>query len=1228
MKKLLTILLLIFGILNAQTPSDSTISELENRLNSIKEENAEKVVILIQLCDFYRNASSTRSLYYGNKAIELSQKLHLKLDLSYAYRSLGNTYAFNGENDKAWNAFTKALTNDRQQKLEKSETLTLQNIGHFLLQLNDYSHATDYFIQSLAKSKELKDTLLLASQYKTLGETFIKINNSEKALEYYLQSRGFYENLNHQLAIAEINHKIGDIYLAEESFDKSIAYFTRSYNILKENALLNTPFHPTISLGKIYMTRKEYDLSRKFLEEAYETEKLYENNLGMSNALSQLSMLEMELGKYKKAEELLNESSILKKEIGDIKGEIDLYVMLSNLAKRQGDYKKSLSYLSSAYELALKTPDKEKILTIYQMYSKIYESRNELDKALHYSKEYALLADTIAKNEKDNNINEFNDFIMQSANRANEILEIDNQKQQQEITKQGNLQKLIFIGSILFILIGSVVFYFYRKQLKDKVEISTTKRLFEEMQQKFEHSEARYKAVVDQTHDIIFIQNKDKIVFANKKAIEVSGYDQLDFYNLKVTDFIYPDDLDDHYQRMLKRENGDNSLSKFKARLIDKQGIIRTYEIVSRQIELNDEIVILGSGRDLTESVATEEKLHKSEQLYKNLVQHSPTGIIYIDTNGNILERNKTAFDILSINNEVIYGSVNFYEIFPDPDSIIFKDIDKCISRGKVINNVMMLEVENNLTYVSYYLSPLLDQSGEVYSLLLNFENITEKKEIENSLRISEERSKLAFEGTSLGLWDWDIRTGKMIFNQVFFDLLGYTPGEIKNTREALDSLISPSDRDKMKRLIKKHLDNSSDYYYFEYKVLSKSGSWKWLSDQGKVVLRDDNNEPLRMVGTIRDITTQKEWEDKVTQSEKKYRSLIDNMQDGVFIFQDFKIKFSNEALANMLGYSISEIADVDLTDIIAPEYIEIIKEKHKARIEGIETESNYDVEFIHKDGTRLYVTLSVGLVHYKGKPASHGTAKNITESKRSQAILEQSELSLRDANATKDKFFSIIAHDLKNPFNAIMGFSNLLYEDFDDFSESDKRKFIKNIWDAAESTYKLLENLLQWSRAQAGKISYQPEVVELSNIANENVAVIKPHAEGKRIKLSSDVSFNTEVFADSNMIHTVIRNLVSNAIKFTPKDGKVTISSTAAGNFERICITDTGVGISKDNIAKLFKIDEQFKTDGTDNEKGTGLGLILCKEFVEKNGGEIWAESEIGKGSRFCFTVPHKKTD
>lgn len=227
----------------------------------------------------------------------------------------------------------------------------------------------------------------------------------------------------------------------------------------------------------------------------------------------------------------------------------------------------------------------------------------------------------------------------------------------------------------------------------------------------------------------------------------------------------------------------------------------------------------------------------------------------------------------------------------------------------------------------------------------------------------------------------------------------------------------------------------------------------------------------------------------------------------------------------------------------------------------------------------------------------------------------------LSEANATKDKFFSIIAHDLKNPFNAMIGITDLLLEEYENFDDVSKKDLINDLNFVSTNTAKLLNNLLEWSRAQTGRIELKPEIIDLNKIVNDNISLLKSQADNKGISLISEIN-NNKIFCDENMITTVIRNLISNAIKFTNNKGEVKVVAKNTQSFTEVCISDNGVGIDEFSLKKLFKISEQVITNGTAKEEGTGLGLLLCKEFIEKNGGKIWVESEVGKGSQFKFTV------
>lgn len=236
---------------------------------------------------------------------------------------------------------------------------------------------------------------------------------------------------------------------------------------------------------------------------------------------------------------------------------------------------------------------------------------------------------------------------------------------------------------------------------------------------------------------------------------------------------------------------------------------------------------------------------------------------------------------------------------------------------------------------------------------------------------------------------------------------------------------------------------------------------------------------------------------------------------------------------------------------------------------------------------------------------------------------LTQSEQHLKELNVTKDRFFSLIAHDLKNPFNALLGFSELLNSNYGNYSEAESKELIKIIYDSSQNLYKLLDNLLQWSRSQLGNIMFSPELFPLLSVVDEELDLLRPVANQKELNLSVQIEEYLLVLADKNLVGVIVRNLVSNAIKFSNPHDQIIIAAMEQDNLVVISVADTGIGIDKDNLDKLFRLDSNFTSKGTADEKGTGLGLILCKEFVEKNGGTIWVESNKDKGSIFYFTLP-----
>lgn len=259
----------------------------------------------------------------------------------------------------------------------------------------------------------------------------------------------------------------------------------------------------------------------------------------------------------------------------------------------------------------------------------------------------------------------------------------------------------------------------------------------------------------------------------------------------------------------------------------------------------------------------------------------------------------------------------------------------------------------------------------------------------------------------------------------------------------------------------------------------------------------------------------------------------------------------------------------------------------------------------------------------------------SLKDKRKIEEELRLNQKALEDSNITKDRFLSIIAHDLRNPIGAVKNALDFLKDNPEMLNDPDTVDFIVELAETSKTAYDLLENLLTWSRSQRGIIQFNPEDNDLYYLIKEVVPLVQINADNKKIKITSNVEENTMIDADYNMVATIIRNLVTNAIKFTKETGEVKINSYVdeetkdkKDKFLIISIEDNGVGISQENIGKLFKIDQNYTSEGTNREKGSGLGLILCTEFVEKHKGRIWVESHLNVGSKFKFTVPLSKLE
>lgn len=390
---------------------------------------------------------------------------------------------------------------------------------------------------------------------------------------------------------------------------------------------------------------------------------------------------------------------------------------------------------------------------------------------------------------------------------------------------------------------------------------------------------------------------------------------------------------------------------------------------------------------------------------------------------------------------------------------------------------------------------------------------------------------------------------------------------------------------------------------------------------------------------------------------ENNQYSLLDSVSIGICIIdKEYIIQFWNEYMEQYTGFTKDEITGKLIFDVFPAFQNDIYKSRIKEIFNGwppvIFSSRLHTPVFLSKDiyNPKKYQDIIVIPIYSDDTAINHvlitiNDVTNLTNKLEEQkqlylksqeelkikteiqGKLVKSEKQLKELNATKDKFFSLIAHDLISPFNVIIGYSNFLNQAIQDKNYSEANEFSNVISNTAKQTHSLLINLLEWSRIQTGRISFNPIVVNAHEIFNEIIDLLKNHANQKEININVDIPNRIILVADINMLKTVIRNLLSNAIKYTLPKGNINVSvySNSIGEFE-FSISDNGIGIEKENIEKIFSLDINFSTIGTADERGTGLGLLLCKEFIDYHKGKIWVNSEVNKGSDFRFTLPLHK--
>ncbi len=792
-----------------------------------------------------------------------------------------------------------------------------------------------------------------------------------------------------------------------------------------------------------------------------------------------------------------------------------------------------------------------------------------------------------------------------------------------------------------------------------------------------------FDLLVNNMDDFIWITNKElEFSYISPSIKKVLGFSEKEFLQKPITDFNTPESKELILKGYSDRKKG-ISVNKKKHWVIQvyhKNGSIVWIETSTNPIINADGNFegLLGVSRDITQQITAKSALQKSEYNFR-ILSDASIDMLSLNSCSQIL---KYAADIISkklnnstviafsigddkkhtkiahvagighntlksiseltefnifdkkypinkaLNKKAITGRLYEYnDGFSEFTSVqLPKTVSKKIKQLLNIDKIYSIGViKDKEQFGAFYIFPNNCKIEEDIAFIESFANLTsiilQRQQLIEAIHISEDKFRTIFENTSSAI---SIQTDKkhLLVNKAWEKITGYTAEEAK-TLNPID-LIHPNDRDRIIDIVQKRLYGENVPTSYLFHLVDKHLYEKWI-DISATVIEYEGKKATLIIGS--DITERKKSDIELN----KFSTGIMNSPSSIVITDiEGTIEYVNPFFTETTGYSYDEAIGQNPKILSSGNNPKKLYDELWSTILKGEV-WNGEFQNIKKNKQLYWESARIAPIFDTNGIITNFIAikEDITERKRTMELIEQSEMDLREINAKKDKFFSIIAHDLRSPFSGLAGLTSLLKSSLKELSEEQIDNYLGLINQSAQHIFKLLENLLSWAKTQTGKIEFTPSYVTLRQIVDETVSVVAISAKNKDIEIEVNIDYYETVFADENMLKTIIRNLIANAIKYTHKKGTIKISSIIQifnkKKYNVIAVSDNGMGIPKDKQDKIFNIENNYTTVGTEKEKGTGLGLILCKEFVEKHFGKIWCESKENHGSTFFFSLPVK---
>jgi len=733
----------------------------------------------------------------------------------------------------------------------------------------------------------------------------------------------------------------------------------------------------------------------------------------------------------------------------------------------------------------------------------------------------------------------------------------------------------------------------------------------------------RYQAITSSIVDaVIGISLRGEIKFWNESSEKIFGYTRSQVYG-KFINIIF-ESLNEDYFQILREELLEHKHWEGELKVERANGNEEIFDVrmgITGE-ESHQSIVILCSS--ITERTINEQELRQSEERFRNIVTNSHEYICSIDLEGKINYVNPHFSKSFGFTEEEI-SQMYFVDLI-ESDYLEFHEFEinpKNLTRMEAAE-IPLVKNNGEVVYVLASFASVQDLNNNPKYYIAVLTDITEKKQAEKDLLLI----KTVFEASQDGI-AVTVNGTIILINNSLIKMLDYQAEE-EIVGGSIYSLIADKDSERVQNTFTAVEKGESEVNRIEFDLVKKDGSYLSVADS---LAKYDVDDDLFLVSVLRDITIEKKHREALSASEERYRSITENIEESLWMAEQkegkLKVVLYTPVIHEITGFSTREFLQDDKLwmKIIHPDDAETVLSKMSRLYNDAGRSSDaFEYRIINNLGSIVWIENKINLIRDdKGRiQRIYGLVSDISYKKKAEEELKNSAENFKKLNETKDRFLSIVSHDLRTPFSSIIGFTDYLLGEQN--VEPDKqRQYIELIQESSKSMLSLVNSLLDWTRIQTGRIKFEPERIDAGAIIQRAINMLSGTALQKDIDLKVDIDGQVFVHADRTLLLQVFNNLLSNAAKFTKAGGEITITAqpeVLKRAFE-FRVKDNGVGIKDEDKAKLFNIDSKFTTPGTSGEKGSGLGLSLVQEIVEKHGGEITVESEHGKGTEFIFTIP-----